>query len=481
MAAPSKNILWLSVSRVISLALLFLAYTQLFRYLGPESSGQFQFVLSFVTLFGVVIDFGIQQYVIKKISEDTTQAKKYFHNFLAVELLIVVLIYGAMVAVSYINGYEPVVRHAIMLAGLGAAVHGLVYPFLTVMTSFYDLKKVAWLNFLASLINVTVIFFVIWSGRGIVALVTQQLIYAICALILYYRFVQKYIGPPQIWRALTHPDFTLIKQILFAAIPFAVLVGFSTLYNRIDVVLITKFLGYTQTGLYTAAYKFFDLLSFFPAVVSHALYPLFASLMAKKDTLAVREILEKYLRFMAALAIPMATGAMLLAKPILHVLAGEEFAGASQVLAVIAWAPAILFLYIVVNSLMISQLTKFATIVTGVNVVINIVGNIILLPRYGIVAAAVMTLVSEGFQGIFYFYFVYKKITHFRFFQNLWQPILASALMGVVVYYLRDQFIAVPILAGGVVYVIALASLKFFRKTDWEFIMGLLRRGYEPS
>lgn len=101
MSTPSKNIMWLSVSRIISLILLFLAYTQLFRYLGPYQSGQFQFVLSYVTLFGVVIDFGIQQYIIKKISEDRTQAKKYFHNFLAVEVVLALLVYGAMVGVVF--------------------------------------------------------------------------------------------------------------------------------------------------------------------------------------------------------------------------------------------------------------------------------------------------------------------------------------------------------------------------------------------
>jgi O-antigen/teichoic acid export membrane protein len=66
MASASKNIFWLSVSRVAALVLLFLAYAQLFRYLGPHSSGQYQFVLSFVTIFGIIVDFGIQQYIIKK-------------------------------------------------------------------------------------------------------------------------------------------------------------------------------------------------------------------------------------------------------------------------------------------------------------------------------------------------------------------------------------------------------------------------------
>ncbi len=476
MSSPSKNILWLSVSRIISLILLFLAYLLLTSYLGPYRYGQFQFVLSYVTLFGVVIDFGIQQYIIKKVSEDRSQAKKYFHNFLAVELLMVVIVYGAMVAVARINGYDPVVIKAITVAGLGVAIHGLTYPFLAIITVFYDLKKAAFLNFLSSAINVAMILITIKVGGGIVMLTFQQLIYATLAVVIYYHFVKKHIGKPEILHGLRTLDKKLIKTILIAALPFALLVGFSTVYNRIDVVLIKQILGYTQTGLYSAAYKFYDLLAFFPAVVSHTLYPLFSSLMAEGKLGEIRTILERYLRFMAALALPIGMGGMLLSKQIIGILS-PEFTSAATVLAILVWAPSILFMYIVVNSLVISQLTKWAMVITGVNVLVNIVGNIILLPRIGIEGAAIMTLVSEFLQGVFYFYFVRKKITDFHFFSLIWRPICAAVMMGVVVWFIRDWPLVGAIVIGVVVYGLSLFALRFFHKDDVTFIKALVSRG----
>lgn len=477
MSSPSKNILWLSVSRVISLALLFFAYTQLFRYLGPYQSGQFQFVLSYVTLFGVVIDFGIQQYIIKKISEDRSQAKKYFHNFLAVEVVLAALVYGSMVGVAYFNGYEPMVIKAIMIAGLGAALHGLTYPFLAVITAFYDLKKAAFLNFLGSAINVSVIFLTIWVSGSFVMLTIQQVIYATLAIVIYYFFIQKHIGKPEVFKGIRTLDWPLVKTIFIAAFPFALLVGFSTVYNRIDIVLITNYLGYAQTGLYTAAYKFFDLLAFFPAVVSHALYPLFTSLMAEGKKAEIRDILEKYLRFMIAIALPIAVGGMIMARPIVTLLAGEEFADAAPVLAILVWAPAVLFVYIVMNSIVISQLTKFAMAITGINVIVNIIGNIILLPRVGIIGAAIMTIVSEALQGAFYFYFVRKRITDFRFFSLIWKPILAALVMGGVVWQIRSMNLFLVAAAGMAVYSLVLLALRFFRSEDILFVKNLLRRG----
>jgi O-antigen/teichoic acid export membrane protein len=475
MATPSKNILWLSVSRIISLVLLFLAYILLTSYLGPYRYGQFQFVLSYVTIFGVVIDFGIQQYIIKKVSEDRSQAKKYFHNFLGVQIIIALIVYGSMVAIAFYNGYEPVVLKAIIVAGLGTAINGMTYPFLAVMTVFYDLKKVAFLNFLSSIINVAMIGITVLVHGGIVLLTAQQVIFGVVGVVLYYSMVQKHIGKPKLVQGLLSVDKKLVKSMLKAALPFALLVGFSTVYNRIDIVLITRILGYAQTGLYSAAYRFFDILAFFPAVVNHALYPLFATLMAEGKMAEIKDILEKYLRFMAALAIPIGVGGTLLAKSIIGIL-NPDYAAAAPVLMILVWAPSILFMYIVVNALVVSQLTKFAMVVTGVNVVVNVIGNIILLPRIGIRGAAIMTIVSEFIQGAFYFYFVRRKITDFRFFSLIWKPIVASGIMGVAVLYVRFLPLFLTVGVGVAIYAISLLVLRFFHRDDWAYIKTLFSR-----
>jgi O-antigen/teichoic acid export membrane protein len=479
MHSASKNIFWLSLSRALALVLLFLAYTQLFRYLGRFGTGQHQFVLSYVTIFSVIVDFGIQQYIIKKISENPGDVKKYFQHFLVVEAVLASFIYGVLLLVAKLNHYEPVVFLAIAVAGFGMVMNALTYPFLSVMSAFQDLKKVAFLNFLQSVVNIVVIFAAIFFHHYIVFLVTNQLIFAALSLYLYSRFFRKHVPEPGFGKIFRSLDTTLIKKILKASLPFALLVGFSTIYNRIDVVIITKLLGYEQTGIYTAAYKFFDLISFFPSVVSFSLYPLFAALMAKSAFGEVRENMEKYLRFLIAVAIPMAVGGSILAGPIIRVVAGPDFPQSAPVLAILVWAPAILFIYIAANSLVISQLTKFAVMITGANVVINIVGNLLLIPYIGLKGAAVMTVVSELLQGVFYFYFVRKKITHFAFFRFFWKPILASLVMAAVLWVTRSLPILIPITFGGSLYVLAMYVFGFFKKEDWHFIKSLIKK--EPA
>ena len=477
MAQASKNILWLTSSRVAALVMLFFGYTQLFRYLGPVGTGQQQFILSFVTIFGIIVDFGIQNYIVKKISESPQDAKKYFHNFFAVEVLLTTVIFLIMMSIAWTQVSESTIFYGILVAGLGMAIHGLSTPFLAVMSAFQDLRKVAFLNFLSSVVNVGFIFATIIFHKWVVFLVGNQLVFAILSFILYYRFIKVHIPKPDLGKAMSSLDAQLVKKILTAALPFALLAGFSTIYNRIDVLLITHMLGFSNTGLYTAAYKFYDLVAFFPAVVSHSLYPVFTGFIARKEFLPARAVFEKYLRFMLAIAIPMGVSASILAGKIMNILAGKEFSGSSQVLSILVWAPVALFIYIVANAVVISQLTKFAVAITGLNVVINVIGNLILLPRVGIVGAALMTVASELLQGFFYFYFVRKKIIQFSFFKYLWQPVLASAFMGICLWPVREQIILVPVVVGGSAYLLALFFLGFISKEDIAFAKAIFKKG----
>jgi O-antigen/teichoic acid export membrane protein len=475
MASASKNIFWLSISRVSAAVLVLFAYTQLLRYLGPDSFGKYQVVLSYITIFGVVVDFGLQQYIIKKISENKDSAKKFFHNFLAAEVILALFIYAVLVGIAWLKYPDPEKFYGIVVAGVGMAIAGITYPFLSVLSAYYDLKKVALINFVASVVNVSVIFSAILFHKHIVWLAMNQVIASALALILYYHFVKKYIPEPQVMKAVRSLDVALMKKMFLAAFPFALLVGFSTIYNRIDILLIDTFLGDRYAGLYGAAYRFFDFIGFFPAVISHSLYPVFASLMAEGKLSLVRQTIEKYLRFLLALAIPMGVGGTLLAKPIIILFAGQRYAEAAPVLAILVWAPAILFIYIIANSLVISQLTKFAVVITGVNVLINVVGNSLLLPYYGIKGAAIMTLVSEFLQGIFYFYFIRKKITSFRFFGFVWRPLIASAIMAAAILWIGRDALIWPLLSGTLIYGLVLWLLGFFSKDDTTFVKNFLR------
>jgi O-antigen/teichoic acid export membrane protein len=178
---------------------------------------------------------------------------------------------------------------------------------------------------------------------------------------------------------------------------------------------------------------------------------------------------------MLAASLPMAVGGAILSSKLIRLVAGPEYAPAAPVLAILIWAPAILFIYIPVNSLVISQLTKKAVMITGANVVVNIVGNLLLIPHFGIKAAAIMTVASESLQGIFYFYFVKKNITGFKFFANAYKPLFSALVMGAVLWPFRDKSLIITLPTGAIVYGLMLAVTRFVTKEDWGLVKNLIK------
>ncbi len=473
----SKNIFWLTSSRVVALVFLFIAYTRLFRYLGPYFSGQYQFVLSYVLIFATIVDFGIQQFITKKISEEPQNTKKYFQDFFSFEIFAASGLYILLVVLAYFKAYDREVFYAICVAGLGLVANALTYPYLAVLAAFQDMRKVALVNFLNSLVNITIIFSAIFFHKHIVFLASVQLVFGLLDLIIYRVFIVKYLPNPGVLKAIFSIRLKPIWNIIRQGWPFALLVGFSAIYNRIDVLLITFLKGYEQTGYYTAAYKIFDLLGFFPSVVSYTLFPFFAGLMSKNALAEVKLNLEKYLKLMLLAALPLAVGGSVLSAKLISLVAGSEYAAAAPVLAVLIWAPAILFIYIPANSLVISQLTKKALLVTGLNVIVNTLGNLLLLPRFGIIAAAAMTVVSEALQGVFYFYFIRKNIVAFSF-KGLWfKPTLAALVMGLILWPFRNASLLFTLPLGALSYFVMLLFTGFIGKADFVMAKQLFKPG----
>ncbi len=207
MHVVSKNIFWLTASRVAALVLLAVAYFFLFRYLKPFGLGQYQFVLSYVLLFSTVVDFGIQQFVTKQISERPEETKTYFQNFFSFEVIIAGLLYALLMLIAFLRHYGIVVIEAIAVAGLGMVANALTYPFLAVLAAFQDLRKVALINFFNSLVNIAVIFAAILFHRYIVFLASVQLLFGILDLVLYRFYIIKYLPHPGVLRAMVTFNF----------------------------------------------------------------------------------------------------------------------------------------------------------------------------------------------------------------------------------------------------------------------------------
>ena len=466
----ARNLFSLTISKLLASVIVFIGYASIFRYLGTVRSGQYQFILAFATLYGVIVDFGLQQYVIKKVSEFPEESEKYFGNFFTTEIILALFVYVCMIVTAIFGGYNQIIFEGILTAGFGVVLCALSIPFTAVLSGHQEMRKIAYMNFSNSMINVGIMAITILTHRSVLFLVTVQIWMGVINFLFYSRAIRRYIPNLNLLRYIRNFNFKISKDMLMAALPFGMLIGFSIIYNKIDVIILSSMRGYAETGIYTAAYKFVDALSFFPGVVSSSLYPFFSSALRLGDMTAVKQALTNYTRYMIIIALPLAFGGMVLAPKLMLLVGGSQFVYGYKALEILVFANAVMFIYAAVNSLIINQMTKVAAVITFVNIFVNTIGNLILIPRYGFQAAAVMTLVSELVQAICYFIFIRKKIVSFPVFRSFPKPIVCAAIMALVLWPLRMHSLAITLPLGAIVYATLAILTGMVKPADLDYL-----------
>ncbi|HEV8601652.1 MAG TPA: flippase [Patescibacteria group bacterium] len=463
-----RNVLSLIVSRILAGVILFLIYTRLVQYLGPAAAGEFGLLSTYLTVFSFFVDLGMSQLVIKRISEDREHAAKYLSNYFVLQFL---LGFGFMLildSIVYFAGYPQEVKNALYIIGCSLLIASLSLPFRSVINGFQRLTVIARINFLNSVINGSMMILAITLRKHLIFLASISLIVSSFDFFIYWYFVNR-----NFVKFSLSFDKQFAKQLLIATFPFALLTIFS-IYNRVDTLLLPHLRNFEETGYYSAAYKFWDVLAFIPTVVGISLYPYFAESISLNLKDRVRSGLETYTRYMIAVGIPMAVGAYLLAPRLTLAFYGKSFLPAAPALWLLVTAVAILFIYSPSNSLVISQQTKLATKITGFTLLTNVVLNLILIPKFGFVAAAAVTVLSELMQALAYRFVITKKIIDYKFFRFFVKPAIAAAAMAGVVLLLEDRNIWLIMALSGICYTALLLLLRFFKTEDWELLKAAI-------
>src|SRR3989338_10550715 len=227
-----RNIASLIFSRVLAGIVLFLIYTRLAVYLGPEAAGQYGLLAGYVTVFSFFIDLGMSQLVIKKISEDKQHASKYLGNYFMIQLLLAFGFMLLMDVIVYFADYPELVKNSLYMASLGLFLSTLSLPFRSVINSFQRLTIIARVNFFNSLVNGAMMAMAIYFRQDLFFLslisvavgLFDLIVYAVIVHFKLVRFVPEF--DKQFW-----------KSLWVATIPFTLLTLFSV-YNRIDTLLI---------------------------------------------------------------------------------------------------------------------------------------------------------------------------------------------------------------------------------------------------
>jgi O-antigen/teichoic acid export membrane protein len=191
----------------------------------------------------------------------------------------------------------------------------------------------------------------------------------------------------------SRPVFS-VKQWLFVSLPLLFIDGSLIVLNQTDTLMIGAFLGTRDVGIYGAAFKTAAWVSFILVSVNAIAAPMFGTLYAQGDRQALQRLVSTIARWMFYPALLMALSLFMFANPLLS-LFGPEFVAAK-------WSLAALSVGHLVNVgagsvgylLMMTGHHNQCAFVFACSALINIMLNLIGIPLFGILGAAIATALS---------------------------------------------------------------------------------------
>jgi O-antigen/teichoic acid export membrane protein len=165
------------------------------------------------------------------------------------------------------------------------------------------------------------------------------------------------------------------------------------LYDRIDVILLSRLAGNFAVGIYALPYRGFAMLQMIPYGLMGALLPS----LSKSDWDAhARERSAQIMKFLYLAALFSIQATTLLGHTVIGFAFGEAYQASARVLEILIWATIPMFLNFGLNTFLLARNREKVFLRTAsVCLFVNIAANAILIPRYSYVAAASVTILTE--------------------------------------------------------------------------------------
>ena len=169
-------------------------------------------------------------------------------------------------------------------------------------------------------------------------------------------------------------------------------------------------------GIYSSAVAIAEAWYFLPNIIMPALFP--AIINAKKTSEQIyHDRIRKLAIFLLILSVGIAVFTTIFAPLIIKIIYGEAFIGGVIILKIYVWSNVGTFLGMLMGSYLIAENKKIIlTLVAFVPMVINVILNLLLIPKYGIVGSAYATLIaySSGPFCLLFFKDIRNKIIKFN-------------------------------------------------------------------
>lgn len=410
-----------SALSLFNIAATFATAVLLARFMGVKEYGIYSYVLSWVTLLGVFANLGLSPVMVRNVAVyhqegDWARIRGMFRFSIFAVSVASVLCALAVAAVAWLlHKDSPEMRLALWLACLLLPLQALLMPFGSTQQGFRQVinAQIPSLLILPSIFLALVIGAHALSPETLLAGLSIVLRIAGLGTSLVAAIVLLRFGIRSAGRSTILPTPIYQPRTWLASAAPLVLMGSTFMINaNADILMLGSITGPEAAGLYKAATRGAELLTFGLVVISVPLGPLLARLYAAGEIATLQRELSRWARVAFAPAAVLAVAFVIDGSWFLA-LFGSEFTGheASAALAILAAGQLI---HVAAGPagllLLMSGHERLAAQALAVGAVLNVALNALLIPTWGVRGAAVATACSTAIFALLLVVFAFRRL-----------------------------------------------------------------------
>lgn len=392
----TKNVLWQIADKFIRLGLGLVVGIWIARYFGPDLYGKFNYATAYIALLGSLATLGLDRIVTKDLVENPAQTPRIMGSACFLRLMgAIVLCLIANTSILLIRSDDNLIRLLVFILSLG-----VIFQSFTVVDFYYASKIQAKYSIIAKLAACVIITGVKiylllhhFTLQQLAGLTIAELFLASVFLLVFYNRVES-IGK---WKV----SFSYCKSALKQSWPLILSGLVIGIYMKIDQIMIGNMLGDGEVGVFSAAVKISEIWNFLPTIMATSVYPVLIEIRKQNIALYQKRYLTLF-RVMNCITIPVAFIITFCSGFIISTLYGAEYARAAPILSIHIWSGVFVFLgagssgFYIIEGL---QRLYFRRTLTGA--ILNICLNLLVIPLFGGIGAAITTLIVSSFVAFF--------------------------------------------------------------------------------
>jgi len=364
---------------------------------GPTEYGIYFLMLNFSYLFHIFLDFGINNFQNRNISQNPKAAGQLLSTLSVVKLGFgIVFMVLVMTVGKYVMHYPPKFLYLLLVIGGNQVLLSIVLFLRANLAGLQFFKVDSLISVLDRLLMIGIVGVLLWGNITTIPFQIEWFAYAQGAAYAATIVVAMLILLLEAKVKFQHPEFGVIPSIVRKSLPYAMLTLVMGIYYRIDAIMIESLMsdGATEVGIYAQGYRLPEMANMFALLFATLLLPMFAKMLSKNEKII--SLMSLSFRLLITPAIISAIIVSFFSIDVIHIFYNEEFIKSAEVQTVLMYTFIPLASTYVFGTLLTANGDmKALNLIAVVGLVINVSLNYYLIQYFGILGAAMATLITQ--------------------------------------------------------------------------------------